>query len=228
MEVDDEEKLSKSQKKKLAKKLKATDGKAVAAPVSEKTVEEPSTEEKKVKKDKKDKAEKKEKSEQKDGEKKEKGDKKVERTLDGGVKVSDAKVGTGKMAKKGDKVEMRYIGKLLDGKVFDKNTKGKPVSYNRRVLRVTHNSISSSSSSSDRVMSSKVGQITWYARCDELTVVSGWDIGVAGMQIGGEREIVVPPSMGYGNRKVSGIPPNSTLKFGALQLMIRQTTWLKY
>lgn len=124
MEVDEhEQKLSKSQKKKQGKKLKAADGNAVPAPTPEKTVEEKG--EKKEKK-KKDKADKKEKPEQKDGEKK-KEDKKAERTLDGGVKVRDFKVGTGKMAKKGDRVEMRYVGKFLDGKTFDKNTKGKPV-----------------------------------------------------------------------------------------------------
>lgn len=132
MEIDEhEEKLSKSQKKKLAKKQKAADGKAVAPPTPEKRVEEEKIEKKgeeKKDKKKKDKAEKKDKSEQKDGEKKDKGDKKAERTLDGGVKVRDFKVGTGKMAKKGDKIEMRYIGKFPDGKVFDKCTKGKPVS----------------------------------------------------------------------------------------------------
>lgn len=52
-----------------------------------------------------------------------------------------------------------------------------------------------------------------------LISVTGWDIGVVGMQIGGEREIVVPPSMGYGNKKMDGIPPNSTLKFGTLRPM---------
>jgi FK506-binding nuclear protein len=36
-----------------------------------------------------------------------------------GVKVDDKKLGTGPAAKKGDRVGMRYIGKLTDGKVFD-------------------------------------------------------------------------------------------------------------
>ena len=36
-----------------------------------------------------------------------------------GVKLDDKKLGTGRAAKKGDKVGMRYIGKLQDGKVFD-------------------------------------------------------------------------------------------------------------
>lgn len=37
----------------------------------------------------------------------------------GGVKLDDKKLGKGPAAKKGNKVGMRYIGKLLDGKVFD-------------------------------------------------------------------------------------------------------------
>ena len=37
----------------------------------------------------------------------------------GGVTVDDRKIGTGRTVKKGDKVEVRYIGKLQDGKVFD-------------------------------------------------------------------------------------------------------------
>lgn len=45
-----------------------------------------------------------------------------QKTLQDGVKVDDRKLGTGPVAKKGDKVSMRYIGKLADGKVFD----GKP------------------------------------------------------------------------------------------------------
>ena len=36
-----------------------------------------------------------------------------------GIKIDDKKLGTGPAAKKGDKVGMRYIGKLADGKVFD-------------------------------------------------------------------------------------------------------------
>ena len=50
-----------------------------------------------------------------------------EQTTAGGVIIKDHKTGTGPMAKKGNTVQMRYIGKLTDGKEFDKNTKGKPV-----------------------------------------------------------------------------------------------------
>lgn len=52
-------------------------------------------------------------------------------------------------------------------------------------------------------------------------VIKGWDVGVAGMQIGGEREIIVPPVMGYGSQKISGIPPNSTLIFEVKCLEIK-------
>ena len=48
------------------------------------------------------------------------------RTLEGGVVIEDRTVGDGPAAKKGDRVGMRYIGKLKNGKVFDKNTSGKP------------------------------------------------------------------------------------------------------
>lgn len=37
----------------------------------------------------------------------------------GGVTVDDRKLGSGRAVKKGNRVEVRYIGKLADGKVFD-------------------------------------------------------------------------------------------------------------
>lgn len=36
-----------------------------------------------------------------------------------GITLDDKKLGSGPAAKKGDKVGMRYIGKLQDGKIFD-------------------------------------------------------------------------------------------------------------
>tara|TARA_B110000208_G_scaffold128690_1_gene156367 strand:+ start:1231 stop:2268 length:1038 start_codon:yes stop_codon:yes gene_type:complete len=44
-------------------------------------------------------------------------------------------------------------------------------------------------------------------------VIKGWDIGILGMKVGGERRITVPPKAGYGMKKMAGIPPNSTLVF---------------
>ncbi|KAK4991428.1 peptidylprolyl isomerase fpr3 [Elasticomyces elasticus] len=96
-----------------------------------------------------------------------------------GVTIDDKKLGSGPAAKKGDRVGMRYIGKLQDGKVFDSNKKGKPFSF-------------------------KLGG---------GDVIKGWDIGVAGMSVGGERRITVPAHLAYGSKAQAGIPANSTLVF---------------
>ncbi|TAQ88219.1 Peptidylprolyl isomerase [Chlorociboria aeruginascens] len=104
-----------------------------------------------------------------------------------GVKIDDKKLGTGRVCKKGDRVSMRYIGKLTDGKVFDANKKGKPFSF-------------------------KLGL---------GDVIQGWDIGVAGMAIGGERKITVPAHLAYGKKTIPGIPANSTLIFDLKLLEIK-------
>jgi len=43
--------------------------------------------------------------------------------------IEDKKAGTGPTAKFGNRVSMRYVGKLENGTVFDANTKGKPFSF---------------------------------------------------------------------------------------------------
>ncbi|KAJ7072223.1 hypothetical protein C8F01DRAFT_1103001 [Mycena amicta] len=44
-------------------------------------------------------------------------------------------------------------------------------------------------------------------------VIKGWDEGIVGMQVGGERLLTLPPAMGYGKRGTDGIPGGSTLIF---------------
>ncbi|KAI0195958.1 hypothetical protein F4808DRAFT_324802 [Astrocystis sublimbata] len=105
----------------------------------------------------------------------------------GGVTQDDRKIGSGRVVKKGNRVEVRYIGKLTDGKVFDSNKKGKPFSF-------------------------KVGS---------GEVIKGWDIGVQGMSVGGERRLTIPAHLAYGSKGVAGIPANSQLVFDIKLLGIK-------
>lgn len=59
-------------------------------------------------------------------------------------------------------------------------------------------------------------------------VIKGLDRGVRGMKVGGRREIIVPPRLGYGNQSPSSlIPPSSTLVFvvDLLDSYSRTTGW---
>ena len=52
-------------------------------------------------------------------------------------------------------------------------------------------------------------------------VIKGWEIGIVGMSVGGERRITVPASLAYGKKGVPGIPANSNLIFDIKMLEIK-------
>lgn len=49
-------------------------------------------------------------------------------------------------------------------------------------------------------------------------VIKGWEQGLVGMKVGGQRILVIPPELGYGNQSIASIPANSTLVF-AIELL---------
>ena len=106
-------------------------------------------------------------------------------TTKSGLKYIDQKVGSGDVAMKGNTVSVHYTGWFY--------TEGK------RGAKFD--------SSLDRKM-------PFEFKLGARQVIPGWDEGVEGMKVGGKRELIIPPDLGYGPRGMPGIiPPNSTLNF---------------
>jgi len=52
-------------------------------------------------------------------------------------------------------------------------------------------------------------------------VIQGWDQGIVGMRVGGERKLTIPPSLAYGSTGYGRIPPNTTLLFDITLLSVQ-------
>ena len=98
---------------------------------------------------------------------------------------TDLVVGTGALASTGNRVTVAYTGFLYDSS----KPNGKGTQFD---------------TSSGFSFTLGAGQ-----------VIKGWDQGVAGMRVGGQRRLVIPPELGYGSTGAGGgvIPPNATLVF---------------
>jgi len=100
----------------------------------------------------------------------------------------DVKIGIGKEAVSGKEVSVHYTGWLFDKSSID----NKGIKFD---------------SSRDRP-----GNFTFPLGAGR--VIKGWDQGVLGMKVGGQRTLIIPSSMGYGTRGAGNIiPPNATLIF---------------
>ncbi len=99
----------------------------------------------------------------------------------------DTQVGSGAEAVAGSKVSVHYTGWI-----YDERTESK------------HGKTFDSSVGRGQPFSFELGG---------GQVIRGWDEGVAGMKVGGKRTLMIPPAMGYGDRKVGPIPAGSSLVF---------------
>jgi FKBP-type peptidyl-prolyl cis-trans isomerase FkpA len=102
--------------------------------------------------------------------------------------MSDIKTGKGNPIKSGQTAVVHYTGWLFAEEAPE--NKGKKFDSSR-----------------DR-------QEPFRFRLGAAEVIRGWDEGVAGMAVGGQRRLVIPPALGYGARGAGAvIPPNATLVF---------------
>ncbi len=109
---------------------------------------------------------------------------------------TDRKVGTGEKATAGREVAVHYTGWLYDASA--KDNKGKKFD-----------------SSLDR------GKPIEF-QLGAGMVIDGWEQGIEGMKVGGQRTLVIPPFLGYGAEGAPGaIPPNATLMFDVELLGVR-------
>ncbi|MFM9879948.1 MAG: FKBP-type peptidyl-prolyl cis-trans isomerase [Burkholderiaceae bacterium] len=114
-------------------------------------------------------------------------------TTASGLQYEDTQVGSGSAAQAGQQVTVHYTGWL-----YSDGTQGAKFD-------------SSHDRSSPFAFSLGAGM-----------VIKGWDEGVQGMQVGGQRTLIIPAELGYGARGAGGvIPPNATLKFDVELLSTR-------
>ena len=108
---------------------------------------------------------------------------------------TDLQEGTGAMATSGQTASVNYTGWLY--------VEGAPDNKGKQ-------------------FDSSIGRGPFEFRLGSGQVIRGWDQGVQGMKVGGQRRLVLPPEFAYGARGAGGvIPPNATLVFDVELLGVR-------
>ena len=109
-------------------------------------------------------------------------------TTASGLQYDDTVLGSGEQAAAGQRVSVHYTGWLYD-----------PTADKSR---------------GSKFDSSKDRDDPFNFHLGAGQVIKGWDEGVQGMKVGGQRVLTIPADLGYGARGAGGvIPPNATLVF---------------
>ena len=108
------------------------------------------------------------------------------------VYFGDIKQGDGAVAQKDSQLAVTYTGYLIDGTIFDQSKSNNGGQKEPLLFKLG------------------AGQL-----------IPGFEQGVAGMKAGGTRRVIIPPSLGYGDKVQGSIPANSVLIFD-IQLLASQ------
>ncbi len=107
------------------------------------------------------------------------------KTTPSGLKYQDLVIGNGPRPLFGQKARLYYTAWTADGVKFESNLDKSPLEF----------------------------------ALNKGEVIKGLEVGVGGgrdieaMRVGGKRKLIIPPDLGYGNKAMGTIPPNSTLIF---------------
>ncbi len=112
-----------------------------------------------------------------------------------------------------EKPEIDFPGEVPDDLVITDITEGDgPVAEAGQTVRVHYVGVAHSTGEEFDASYNRGEPLTF--RLGIGQVISGWDTGVQGMKVGGRRQLVIPPHLGYGDRGAGGvIKPGETLIF---------------
>ena len=135
------------------------------------------------------------------------------RTYESGLKLRDLTAPEeGRTADDGDAISVHYTGRLDDGTVFDTSLDD----------RLDGNQIEFEGAAGGVDLQGWDRGTPLQFTLGAGEVIPGWDEGLHGMRPGGRRELVVPPSLGYGDKGAGDIPPGAVLHFEVELLTARE------